>query len=419
MRVRCVTLVGLLLVVTSCSPATQAGPDAVTLRVQVSGEPEETAAYRALVTAFEEATDGIDVRLTEVADKDDHLARLTTAFAAGNPPDIFLVNYREYSQFVTRGAVAPVGPNLDEAGVDLGGYYPQPIYAFTYDEILQCMPQNVSSLVVYYNRSLFRAAGLRHPESWSWSDFRKAAMVLTEGDVKGVGIEPSVIRIAPFVWSNGGDIVDDPIAPSRFTLGEPKAREAVEFIVSLVRQDGVVPTEQEVAAQDLETRFVAGKLGMYLSSRRDTPVFREVAGLDWDVAPLPTSKRPAGILHSDGYCIASGSELFDEALRFVTFATGSEGQGITALAGRTVPVLKRVATSPAFLDPSRPPRHARVFLDAVAHIRRTPVIATWPEIEDLAEEILTRAFYENGYSVDTAIRALEEATAPLFEDARH
>jgi multiple sugar transport system substrate-binding protein len=58
-----------------------------------------------------------------------------------------------------------------------------------------------------------------------------------------------------------------------------------------------------------------------------------------------------------------------------------------------------------------------VFLDNIPHIRRTPVIPTWPEIEDLAEEILTRAFYENGYTIDDAIRDLEDATAPLFEEA--
>ena len=28
----------------------------------------------------------------------------------------------------------------------------------------------------------------------------------------GLGVEPSIIRLAPFVWSNGGDIVDDSAA---------------------------------------------------------------------------------------------------------------------------------------------------------------------------------------------------------------
>jgi multiple sugar transport system substrate-binding protein len=83
-----------------------------------------------------------------------------------------------------------------------------------------------------------------------------------------------------------------------------------------------------------------------------------------------------------------------------------------------VPSLKEVSTSTAFLDPTQPPEHSKVFLDGIPYIKRTPVIATWTEIEDAAEEILTRAFYEDGYTIDDAIEELDAATEPLFEEAR-
>jgi hypothetical protein len=44
------------------------------------------------------------------------------------------------------------------------------------------------------------------------------------------------------------------------------------------------------------------------------------------------------------------------------------------------------------------------------------VLPTWPEIEDLAEEILTRAFYEPGYTIDDAIEALGSETEALFAE---
>jgi multiple sugar transport system substrate-binding protein len=272
-------------------------------------------------------------------------------------------------------------------------------------------------LVIYYNTDLFAAAGIEAPkDGWTWEEFRAVALELTGGDVRGVGIEPSVIRVAPFVWSNGGELVDDDDRPSRFTLDEGAAREALEFVVSLARDDEVVPSEEELAAQDLETRFVTGKLGMLLSSRRDTPAFREVRGLDWDVAPLPLAGEEVGILHSDGYCIATGSDDPDAAAAFVAFATGNQGQTLTSLGGRTVPSMTSVAESGAFLDPTRPPASSQVFLDAIPNLRRTPVIPTWPEIETLAEEILTRAFYEPGYTIDDALEALEAETSALFDE---
>ncbi|MGH2828150.1 MAG: ABC transporter substrate-binding protein [Actinomycetota bacterium] len=408
------TLLGAVLLA-ACSSSS--GSESEVIEVQVSGEAEEITVYESLVNAFEKQHPGIDVQLVPVADKDDHLAKLTTSFSTGNPPDVYLINFREYSQYVARGAVDAVGPYLHEAGVDLDDYYDPPLEAFTYDGELQCMPQNISSLVVYYNTKLLRSAGLeRPPANWDWDEFRRYALEMTRGDVRGLGIEPNVIRLAPFVWSNGGELNDDPAKPTGFTLEEPASREALEFIVSLVRDDGVVPTEDEIAAQDLETRFLAGKLGMLLSSRREVPAFREVAGLKFDVAPLPTSEQRAGILHSDAYCMAAGAPAPDEAFEFVRFATGKQGQTITALGGRTVPSMIEVAESGAFLDPTRAPRHSQVFLDGVDFIRRTPVIPTWPEIEDEAEEILTRMFYEEAYSIEDGLRELDEATESLFEE---
>ena len=233
--------------------------------------------------------------------------------------------------------------------------------------------------------------------------------------MRGVGIDPEIIRIAPFVWSNGGEVVDDLESPTRFTLDQPESREALEFLVDLAH-DGLIPTEDELAAQDPETRFVTGKLGMLFSSRRDTPVFREALDLKWDVLPVPVAEEPATILHSDAYCIASGTEALDAALAFIGFAAGEDGQTLTALAGRTVPSLEAVANSGAFLDPSQPPAHSQVFLDSIEVMQRTPVIPTWSEIEDVSTEILTRAFYEEGYTIEQALEDLEAQTIPLFEE---
>lgn len=419
MKVLVLVLVALLAAACSDSPGASDeegdGGGTTHIQVQVSGEPEETAVYTSMAEQFMDANDGVHVEVVEVPEKDEHLARLATSFAGGNPPDVFLVNFREYSQFVVRGAIEPIENHLD--GVDLSAYYEPPLEAFTFDGALQCFPQNISSLVVYYNNLLFKGARLKRPKAgWTWDDFRSTAEALTEGDVRGVGIEPTVIRLAPFAWSAGGDIVDDPANPTRLDLDNDGARAALELFTSMV-DEGLIPTEEEVAAQDLDTRFTTGKLGMLLSSRREVPAFREVQGLDFDVAPLPVADEPAGILHSDGYCLAAGSDEAEVAAEFVKFATGEEGQTLGALSGRTVPSLTAVAESGAFLDPVQPPRHSEVFLEAIPTIRRTPVLATWPEIEDVAEQVLIRAFYEEGYSIDDAISDLDSETRSLFEEA--
>ena len=413
------------------------GDEADEIRFLVFGDPEEIQAYRTLISAYEREEDSGPVQLIEASDREDLLARLSTSFAGGSPPDVFLLNYRFYGQFAARDALEPLESRIADSGAfEPEDFFPQALEAFRWEGALMCLPQNVSSLVVYYNRDLFRRFGVAEPKAgWSWTEFVIKAVNLTRdaqgkpvaaGDpelgavrpaIFGLGVEPTVIRLAPLVWSNGGDLFDDPDAPTRFALERPSAQVALQEFLKLRKDYGVVPSDQDVEAEDDESRFQNGRLAMLLSSRRSTPTFRTIKDFDWDVAPLPVFKRPAGILHSDAYCMAKASEAKNEAWRFIEFANSPEGQRIVAETGRTVPSLKAVAQSEAFLDPAAKPRSSRVFLDGIPTIRRVPTISTWPEIEDAAEGILENGLYL-GQDPMRVAEELDRATRPLFARAR-
>ncbi|GGS30482.1 ABC transporter substrate-binding protein [Actinokineospora fastidiosa] len=405
MRARAVCL-AVLLAASACAEPSADGPARITL--QIRAEPEEAAVYRSLISAYQ----GGEVELVAVG-RDDHLTRLSTAFASGDAPDVFLINYRDYAPFVQRGAVRAVGPLLEEQGVNTADYYEQPLRAFTYNGALQCMPQNISSLVVYWNRALFRDAGAAAPSAgWTWDDFVRTARALTSDGVKGVGIDASITRMAPFIWGSGGAIVDDDAAPTRTTLHEPGAKAALQAVLDLIGT-GATPSKEQLAAQGVEEQFMTGKLAMFLSSRVEVPALREQRGLDFDVAALPVMGEPASVLHSDAYCVSSTSENAEAAARFIAYAVGQQGQTITALGGRTVPSLRSVATSPAFLSPTRAPASSQVFLDAIPHLRHTPVVPSWPEVEDVIGTQLERAFHD-GVPLEEVLAEIQRQADPLL-----
>jgi multiple sugar transport system substrate-binding protein len=89
-----------------------------------------------------------------------------------------------------------------------------------------------------------------------------------------------------------------------------------------------------------------------------------------------------------------------------------------ARTGRTVPSLRSVARSDAFLDPDAKPRSSEVFLDGIPTIRRLPTISTWPEIEDVAAGILENGFYLSQPVTEVAAK-LDGATRPIFARAEH
>jgi multiple sugar transport system substrate-binding protein len=409
------------------------------IRLLVFGDPAELDAFRTLVRAFEEEEPEIDVQLVEASDRDDLIARLSTSIAGGSPPDLFLMNYRFYGQFAARGALEPLGSYVEDSDtLSLDDFYPQAVDAFRWDGEVTCLPQNISSLVVYYNKDLFARFGVPLPtDGMPWTQLVSRAQQLTrdaDGNVvqaadpdlpqantanaaiHGLGVEPSLIRIAPFVWSNGAELVDDETNPTRFTLDTDEAKIALQLFFDLRSRFGVVPSDTEVEAEDDESRFLNGRLGMFLESRRLVPTLRESATFDWDVAALPVLQQPATILHSDAYCMTKGSKAKDAAWRFVEYALGTEGATIIAKTGRTVPSLRSVAESSAFLDPSKKPANSKVWLDAVEDIRNVPTVSTWPEIEDAAEPILENGMYL-AKPVDQVVAELDEATRRLFARA--
>src|SRR5687768_8497777 len=314
--------------------ATSVSPTKTNVTFLAFGEPEEIKAYRTLVSSFERSHKSIDVKLIEASDRSDLLARLSTAFAGGTPPDLFLLNYRFYAQFAARGVLEPLQSRVNTSRVfRQKDFYRQALDAFRFNGVLTCQPQNISSLVVYYNRKLLRQAKLADPKTgWTWSQMIAMAKKLTRdttGDGRpdryGLGVEPSIIRVAPFVWSNGGEIVDNQKQPTRLTMSTPAALGVLREFLKLNSLYGVIPTDEDVEAEDNESRFQNGRLAMLLSSRRSTPTFRTIRGFDWDVVALPKFKQQAGILHSDAYCMAKASRVKNEAWRFVEYAVGPKG----------------------------------------------------------------------------------------------
>ena len=172
-------------------------------------------------------------------------------------------------------------------------------------------------------------------------------------DQYGLGTEAPIIRLAPFIWQNGGELVNNPLEPSRLGLDSAAAREAMQWFVDLQAVHHVVPDAVAEEAEDSESRFLNGRTAMFLQSRRIVPSVREVT-FDWDVAPLPRrhggrGRAPLGRLTA----MPAAAQHPDAAWALIEFANSVEGQTIIArhrphraVAARGGPVRRRSWTRP-------------------------------------------------------------------------
>ncbi|HVE63370.1 MAG TPA: sugar ABC transporter substrate-binding protein [Mycobacteriales bacterium] len=405
-----------LIALSACSggaePAGRRDPGAAltgSIRVQLSGGDSEIKAAQELVDSFQASHPGATVTLIPVASQGDHIAKLATAFAAGKPPDVFLINYRRFGTFARPEVIDPPDPAA------AAGLYPAPVAAFTKDGRLLCLPQNASSMVVYFNPAMFAKAGVDVPkQGWTWSDMLATARALQAKGVEAVGFETELIRLAPFVWSNGSEIVDKESDPSKVTLDAPPAREALQFLLDL-QKTGLDATQR--AAQEPEEAFLAGRTAMLFESRRAVPSLRKAPDLEFDVVGVPRKVSATSVLHSDGYCVAAKSKNKALGQAFAAYAVSTEGATVLARTGRTVPSVQALAESPVFLDPTVEPKSAQVFLDALPTVRAMPSSPGWHEAEETAGEILTALFAGN-LSLDAAVRRIEKDTATVLAQRR-
>ena len=426
----------------------QAGAqDGEEIRFAFWGDPAEEAAYTAVVDSFESAHPDIDVTIDYTPGQSDYYRKIATDFAAGDPPDVYLTNYRQFGQYASAGGLAPVQSYIDASAlISEDDYYDLSLEAFRFGDAgqLYCLPQNISSLVIYYNEDMFEAAGVPLPQAgWTWDTFVAAAQALTQDtdgdgaiDQYGVVVEPSMYRMVSFIWGAGGEIVDDAENPTTLAIDTPEAIDGLTKFISLGASGiDVVPSEEEVAAEDDQERFMRGGAAMFIQSRRPVPTLREIDGFSWNVTSLPVLNEAATVLHSDAFCLAAETGNAEAVWRFIEYAGSTEGQLLLAETGRTVPSMISVSESDVFLKgvpisamsgspgsspeavETLPPANSQVYLDNIAVMHRLPTTSTWPEVEDAFNAEFDRSFYIEDFDVAAAAAAATINSMDAFDRA--
>jgi multiple sugar transport system substrate-binding protein len=348
------------------------------------GSPQEGEVWNQIAATFEAAHPDINVTV-EVADWDSYWEKLRVQIAGGTPPDIFAMDAPLYPDWQSRGVLLNLQPYLDKEPALLDGVYPITLSAYQTADGLYGLPRDFQTIVLYYNKDMFDAAGQAYPtEDWTWEDFRAAAKALTldkdgDGATDQWGFWAEALDPEPFwgavIWSYGGDIVD--VAGGKTLISSPEAMAGFQFIADMWLTDKSMPTEQQLAQYGWDG-FLSGIAAMGVSGHWSVPEYSQVA-FKWDIAPLP--KGPAGRatgVNSAGFVIAKDSPNPDAAWEFVKFAFGDAGQAELAKIGLAIPVRESVAASPAYLDQATKIDHS-VYVKALEYAHQKPVFKGYEE----------------------------------------
>ncbi|MED1098049.1 ABC transporter substrate-binding protein [Bacillus capparidis] len=232
--------------------------------------------------------------------------------------------------------IVPAQKFIDEENTDMSDFFPNMLDLGKSEEGKQnALPFAVSTPVVYYNKDLFKKAGL-DPENppKTIDEVREAAKKLTTGGQQGIFYDYTMTGAWIFqamVETMGGQMVSDDGKSVGFDQ-EPSVK-ALQHWTDLVNKDKSMPKVE--AAQALQS-FTSGKLGMYITTTASLGSIRSSSKFNLGVAPFPTDgeherKVPAG--GNNLFIMKSTSEREKGAWELVKYLTSPES---TASVAKTV-----------------------------------------------------------------------------------
>ncbi len=385
-------LLGVLLAGTAfvfgCAPRSAAPKGGLTFSTW--GSIDEMAILKPILADFTRQTH-IPVALIHIPDQYPHKLRLMVA--ARTVPDVMFIANEDLPGFANHGVFRDLGPFLaKDPGLRRSDFYPQALSAMSWKGRLYALPRDLSNLVVFYNKDLFRAAGVPFPKSdWTFSDLMRIAPKLTcrhagcNPEHWAIGFQPNPLVWTPYVWSFGGDVMN--AAMTRCTLTDPPALAALHFYVDLRNKYHYAPTDTEAGNATMTQLFATGRLALFVYGRWAVPGYRKNISFDWDVVPFP--RGPAGsIVDTDasGWAIASATRHPQRAWKLVRFLASRTSIEKFTRSGLIVPARPDVANSPAFL--AGKPAHSKVFLDVIKTGRPTRIPLSYDEITwDLIDDL--------------------------------
>ena len=357
-----------------------------------------------LAKKFMAANPSIKIKI-EVTVSNGLPARVLTALRSGNAPDLMEVSHSWVNEYAQGDFVVP----LDDTIQDKADYNKGVLQVFTWKEKLWAIPYRIETHGVIYNKDHFREAGL-DPEKppKTWDELQAAAKALTKAGRSGFGITGggemgnTIFRSLPFVWMNGGDLLNADM--TKAVINSPASVKAIEFYTNFYKQGYAPKSTLENDGLALRRLFVAGALSAYQSGQFDVPaILKENPKLNVGtmMIPAPAGKQTAAIIGGWSYVIPKASKNPTEAKKFVQFLNTAENQ---AFYTDTFPARASASKFPRFNDPILKP-----FAEMLPHGRTAPIHPDWVKMTQFYFDGIQRILLGD----QTVQKSMDQANADI------
>ena len=289
--------------------------------------------------------------------------RLLTQLAGDVPPDVMAIYDPQTIQlFAKNDVLLDLGPYVQKYELPVHRLYPNLKPYIYYKGKIVGIPENCGPFVLFYNKKIFREAGIPYPRpGWTWDECLEVAKKLTPYKIVNgrefpvrKGLYVGNYNPWFFIWMHGGHLFSED--GKRCVVDSEEAKKGVRFWADLRLKHHVTPTTSE--AQSMAPTgawggdallFRESRIAMMISGRWLAIQYREQKDLEWDVTSVPHGPNRVTLLASKCYSVPKTCRNKAGALQFIRHLLGKDNQLLVANYGDGMPSLDDSEITEAFL----------------------------------------------------------------------
>lgn len=254
-------------------------------------------------------TDNVKVEI-DIMDYGTLQSKLPTAISTGTGPSFILAGVELIKQYKENDMIEPIDDFWDVTGVDKSNFNQNVLDKSYFDGTQYGVPMQYNLQYLYYNKDLFKAAGL-DPETppTTMDELEKAAVACTDeaNGIYGLGLPVNYGNYVEYLWANGGDVVS--LDGKENLLNSEENVKTLTWIQNMINE-GVSP--KALDAGEADTMFQAGRLAMYTSGPWNINGLNQL-GVNYGITAIPAGT--AGAFSPEGGCSWMLTKGADEATK--------------------------------------------------------------------------------------------------------
>jgi sn-glycerol 3-phosphate transport system substrate-binding protein len=384
----------------------------------------QAAVLNSQVDRFNASQDKVKVTVIAQGGYAELQQKLLASISAGTTPVLTMVDYMFVPFYASQGVFENLDPYMNP--VDKKDFIQGLLDDLTFKGGLYAVPYNRSTQGFYYNKDLYRKAGLGDSAPKTWEQYREFALKIRNLGSQFYGGYAYFNRwyFEPIIQQWGGRVNDE---QGNVKINEPETVAALRFFQDIYLKDKAVMMQPTISGgfEEQNLDYAEGYVGSTLQSTSWLTRMADRVNFDWDFAFLPAG--PAGNVVTNGGAniaiVARATKAQKEAAwTFLQFMTSTNETARLHVETGYMPVRHSALNLPEVKAFHEQYPRFRVSIDQLAFAKPTSIVAkNVLEYNSVIDQLLQKIMIvgvDPQIALDEAAKALQRSIDEMRAEGR-